>query len=422
MGFRAFWVAMLVCGMLLTQAALSFAATAGMVVTAQPGSWAMRAGKKVDLAVKSPVYSDDVLVTDASGKMQVLFDDDTTVSLGADTEVAVSDFVFGQEGKKPSFSAKMTHGVARFVTGKIVEQNRSGFSVTTPQATVGIRGTVFSVEAPKGTSETVVVGLKVNPAFPISVTNTVTGAVTAITTSGVGVTATPKGNNEFKAAGDQLSRSGATVRSTAAGKAAAQNGGMAGAVAVAGASSTAQAETGTVNTALSVAGAGALTGGGSTGSGGFNTGGSGGTPSTSSVIPPSVTPMPTPTPGPSGLTAVYSGGFNYSGGGGAFPGGQFTFNADLGTNKISGATMQINPGSGLITAAQVGDVPIVGGLFAIANFTITDANPVIASRVDNALMGGQLQNSNQDVIGSWSFKQGMWTTVHSGDLSGSKLP
>jgi Uncharacterized protein conserved in bacteria len=100
--------------------------------------------------MKSPVGDRDVLSTDATGRAQILFDDDTTVALGSNTSLSLETVV--AEGPNPAFKARLGEGVARFITGKIVEKNPDGFSVVTPDATVGIRGTIFSVKVSNGTT------------------------------------------------------------------------------------------------------------------------------------------------------------------------------------------------------------------------------------------------------------------------------
>ena len=100
--------------------------------------------------MKSPVGDRDTLTTDATGRAQILFDDDTTVSLGSNTSLSLETVV--AEGANPAFKVRMGQGIARFITGKIVEKNPDGFSVVTPDATVGIRGTIFAVRVGNGTT------------------------------------------------------------------------------------------------------------------------------------------------------------------------------------------------------------------------------------------------------------------------------
>jgi len=120
----------------------------GTVISVKPGAFALRDGKEVPLALKDRVISTDVLVTNASGRLQVFLDDDSTISLASDTRLELLEVI--AEGK-PEFKAHIATGLARFITGKIVEQNPDGFTVSTPQGTVGIRGTIFAIRAIDGT-------------------------------------------------------------------------------------------------------------------------------------------------------------------------------------------------------------------------------------------------------------------------------
>lgn len=122
----------------------------GQVISFKAGVTAQRDGQAVALEMKSPVGDRDTLTTDATGRAQILFDDDTTVSLGSNTSLSLETVV--AEGANPAFKARMGQGVARFITGKIVEKNPDGFSVVTPDATVGIRGTIFAVRVGNGTT------------------------------------------------------------------------------------------------------------------------------------------------------------------------------------------------------------------------------------------------------------------------------
>ena len=141
--------AMALCLLLLVASACA-AKDVGQVISFKAGVTAQRGGQSVALEMKSPVSEHDVLHTDATGRAQILFEDDTTVALGSNTSLSLETVV--AEGANPAFRARMGQGVARFITGKIVEKNPDGFSVVTPDATVGIRGTIFAVQVGNGTT------------------------------------------------------------------------------------------------------------------------------------------------------------------------------------------------------------------------------------------------------------------------------
>ena len=137
------------CLILLVASACA-AKDVGQVISFKAGVTAQRGGQPVELGMKSPVGDKDTQTTDATGRAQILFDDDTTVALGSNTSLSLETVV--AEGANPAFRARMGQGVARFITGKIVEKNPDGFSVVTPDATVGIRGTIFALRVGNGTT------------------------------------------------------------------------------------------------------------------------------------------------------------------------------------------------------------------------------------------------------------------------------
>lgn len=136
--------------LILLAGSICAAKDVGQVISLKAGVAAQRDGQRVALDMKSPVGDRDTLTTDATGRAQILFDDDTTVALGSNTSLSLETVV--AEGANPAFKARMGQGVARFITGKIVEKNPDGFSVVTPDATVGIRGTIFAVLVGNGTT------------------------------------------------------------------------------------------------------------------------------------------------------------------------------------------------------------------------------------------------------------------------------
>ncbi|MBE6441908.1 MAG: hypothetical protein E7022_06190 [Desulfovibrio desulfuricans] len=120
---------------------------AGTVVSVTPGAFVERDGQRLPLEAKAAIYAGDVLVTDATGRLRAWMRDETTLSLGSDTEFEIE--AYDDRGDKPVFTSRMT-GLARMLTGKITRANPEGFRVATPQATVGIRGTILSVRSGGG--------------------------------------------------------------------------------------------------------------------------------------------------------------------------------------------------------------------------------------------------------------------------------
>ncbi len=86
-----------------------------------------------------------------------MFLDATKLALGANSSLVLDSVVFDPDPAKSSFITTITKGVFRFVTGNLPKKS---YTIHTPNATIGIRGTVFSLsvlpaEQPDGSVSTV---------------------------------------------------------------------------------------------------------------------------------------------------------------------------------------------------------------------------------------------------------------------------
>lgn len=102
----------------------------------------------------SPIYQGEELVTGADGNIEVRFSDDTLLSQGSDSRIALDDYAYdpGNESGSELF-VDMAQGTFRLVTGKIAETNPDKFKVGSPLATIGIRGTTTVHEIIPGNGE-----------------------------------------------------------------------------------------------------------------------------------------------------------------------------------------------------------------------------------------------------------------------------
>lgn len=88
----------------------------------------------------------DVIKTDAEGYVGIIFEDDTVVSMGPGSEFALEDFQFNPAEQELSFVARMLKGTFSFLSGQIAKLSPEKVKLTTPDATLGIRGTKLLVK------------------------------------------------------------------------------------------------------------------------------------------------------------------------------------------------------------------------------------------------------------------------------------
>src|SRR5512134_1904902 len=75
---------------------------------------------------------------------QLRLADGGLLSVRADTEMKLDRFAFaGRDDRNASFLVSLLKGGFRSITGLIGQVNRDGYRITTPSATIGIRGTDF---------------------------------------------------------------------------------------------------------------------------------------------------------------------------------------------------------------------------------------------------------------------------------------
>lgn len=94
------------------------------------------------LALWDDVYHNELIETAEESATEILFLDQTKLALGPNSSLVLDSVVFDPEPDKSSFITTTTKGVFRFVTGNLPKKS---YTIHTPNATIGIRGTVFSL-------------------------------------------------------------------------------------------------------------------------------------------------------------------------------------------------------------------------------------------------------------------------------------
>ncbi|MCH7487917.1 MAG: FecR domain-containing protein, partial [Proteobacteria bacterium] len=114
----------------------------GTVETVEGTVTAVRAdGSEVTLVKGDSVYSGDVLETGSGGAIGIVFVDNTTFSLGEEGRMVLDEMVYDPGDKTGTFKVSLVQGVFSFVSGQIAKTSPDGMTVTTPVATIGVRGT-----------------------------------------------------------------------------------------------------------------------------------------------------------------------------------------------------------------------------------------------------------------------------------------
>ena len=105
------------------------------------------------LVLGQEVVHNERITTGVAGQTQILFVDQSAMTVGPNSDLLIDEFVFDPAAGTGKLAANFTRGVFRFVGGKLSKQENA-VSMQTPSATIGIRGGVILVrQADGGTLE-----------------------------------------------------------------------------------------------------------------------------------------------------------------------------------------------------------------------------------------------------------------------------
>lgn len=107
----------------------------------------VRAGKSLLAASGGGLFEGDRVVTGPKGAVAVVLKDGTVVSVGPNSSLDLTHYIFDQTSQNGSLLLNLIHGTVRMVTGIMGKTNPELIKITTQTSVVGVRGTDFIVEA-----------------------------------------------------------------------------------------------------------------------------------------------------------------------------------------------------------------------------------------------------------------------------------
>ena len=134
----------------------SFASIIGDVILHEGNAVIERTdGEDVESEVDLDIFSYDTIKT-GKGKVAVGFIDDTRVDVTQHSKLIIDEFVYDPNTKKGSLSLKAALGTVRYASGQIAKTTPTAVQIKTPTATIGIRGTDFSMTIDEVGSSTII--------------------------------------------------------------------------------------------------------------------------------------------------------------------------------------------------------------------------------------------------------------------------
>ena len=116
--------------------------TAGAANTRSSGTPPGGATRVIEIGVQ--ILRNEKIETSKSGSVQLIFIDKTSLTIGPNSSLVIDEFVFNPVDSTGHFGVSLARGVLRVVGGQA--SHSGGATVTTPVATLGIRGGIATVK------------------------------------------------------------------------------------------------------------------------------------------------------------------------------------------------------------------------------------------------------------------------------------
>ena len=137
----------LVAVAMLVAAGVAAADDVGRVKVVKGGVDIDRAGRSLPASIGMRLQEGDVIVTGRDGSVGVTFNDDSLLSVGPDSVLAIDRFAFDSTTHAGRFDTSLRQGTLSAVSGKIAKQSADAMRVRTPATILGVRGTEFLVRS-----------------------------------------------------------------------------------------------------------------------------------------------------------------------------------------------------------------------------------------------------------------------------------
>jgi FecR protein len=101
-------------------------------------------GSQVPVVQGDNVFLNEAVRSGADSRAKLVLNDSTNLTVGPDSTVKLDDFVYSGPKAPGTIALNMTKGTLRFITG---DANKRAYTIWTPTAAIGVRGTNLLIEA-----------------------------------------------------------------------------------------------------------------------------------------------------------------------------------------------------------------------------------------------------------------------------------
>jgi hypothetical protein len=120
---------------------LSLFAQVAKVVALKGDAFVQTEGKDVPITLQTKIYKENVIFTKDNAKVQIIFNDNTVITIGKNSTFKIMDYIFDTKNQNHKAEFKLMKGAFRIITGTIGKIAPERFKLRSKTATIGIRGT-----------------------------------------------------------------------------------------------------------------------------------------------------------------------------------------------------------------------------------------------------------------------------------------
>ncbi len=107
-------------------------------------------GSVETIGIGTPIYQGDIIDTDESGAVNIIFVDDTSFAVSEDARLSIDEYVFDPSTQSGTSNFSVLKGVFVFTSGLIGRDDPDDVMIDTPSGSIGIRGTIIAGDVDTG--------------------------------------------------------------------------------------------------------------------------------------------------------------------------------------------------------------------------------------------------------------------------------
>lgn len=119
--------------------------TIGEIKTAEGQASILRGTETLKAVAGAVIELDDEILTSADGAVGIGLADGTMVSIGHSGHLVIDRFLYSPATDENGLGLNLLQGTIAYVSGRIAKLAPEQVAITTPVATLGVRGTRFAI-------------------------------------------------------------------------------------------------------------------------------------------------------------------------------------------------------------------------------------------------------------------------------------